>query len=167
MKPDWDKLGAEYNSGDIVTIVDVDCTAKGESICQRFGVRGYPTVKYFTDKTGKTGADYSGGRSFNDLKSFVDKTFKLPCDAKTKTGCNKQELQYLDTISGKSKEELEKELADKKAEMQTLKDNRKAEEKEYAAQTKAWKEKENTLQKAISILKRLEKKGGKGGKDEL
>jgi len=167
MKPDWDKLGAQYNSGDIVTIVDVDCTAKGEPLCQRFGVRGYPTVKYFTEKTGKSGADYSGGRSFNDMKSFVDKTFKLPCDAKTKKGCNEQELRYLEKIAGKSKDELKKELEDKKAEMKTLKDNRSAAEKEYAENTKTWKKKETALQKAIAILKQLEKKGGKEGKDEL
>ena len=47
MKPDWDKLGGYYADHPSVLIVDVDCTADGQGTCQRMGVQGYPTIKYF------------------------------------------------------------------------------------------------------------------------
>lgn len=39
MKPDWDRLGSEYADSSVL-IGDVDCTAEGESLCERFEVRG-------------------------------------------------------------------------------------------------------------------------------
>ena len=55
MKPDWDKLGQHYADSSSVLIVDVDCTADGQSTCQRMGVQGYPTIKYYMagDKKGQ------------------------------------------------------------------------------------------------------------------
>ena len=47
MKPDWDRLGSEYADSSVL-IGDVDCTADGESLCERFDVRGckstYPII---------------------------------------------------------------------------------------------------------------------------
>ena len=84
MAPDWNKLGASFADSSSVLIVDVDCTADGERTCQRMGVRGYPTIKYFMsgDKKGK---DYQQGRDFNSLKQFADRTLNKPtCDAASK-----------------------------------------------------------------------------------
>ena len=39
MKPDWDKLGAEYD-GSSVVIGDADCT-KEQALCSDYGVQGY------------------------------------------------------------------------------------------------------------------------------
>jgi hypothetical protein len=47
MKPDWDSLGETFASSNKVVIADVDCTAGGKSLCEKYGVRGYPTIKYF------------------------------------------------------------------------------------------------------------------------
>ena len=76
MAPDWNKLGASFADSSSVLIVDVDCTADGERTCQRMGVRGYPTIKYFMsgDKKGK---DYQQGRDFNSLKQFADRALNL------------------------------------------------------------------------------------------
>ena len=46
MAPAWNELGAEYKDHTSVLIGDVDCT-KQQSVCQEYGVRGYPTLKYF------------------------------------------------------------------------------------------------------------------------
>lgn len=51
-----------------VALFDVDCTVEKE-LCQKEGVRGYPTIKYWVD--GKENK-YSGGRSEADLKKHVD-----------------------------------------------------------------------------------------------
>ena len=37
MKPDWDKLGSEYEGSSSVLIADVDCTVESD-LCQRFEV---------------------------------------------------------------------------------------------------------------------------------
>jgi len=49
MKPDWDTLGAEFKDSTKVVIGDADCTAGGKSLCDKFGVRGYPTIKCACD----------------------------------------------------------------------------------------------------------------------
>jgi len=45
MKPDWDALGDVYEDSKTVLIGDADCTAAGKSLCEKHGVRGYPTLK--------------------------------------------------------------------------------------------------------------------------
>ena len=45
IKPDWDALGDVYEDSKTVVIADVDCTAAGKSLCEKFGVKGYPTIK--------------------------------------------------------------------------------------------------------------------------
>ena len=46
MAPAWEKLGEEYALSESVLIGDVDCTQQ-KDLCSRFGVRGYPTLKYW------------------------------------------------------------------------------------------------------------------------
>jgi len=69
MKPDWDKLIAEFKDSKTVLIADVDCTAGGKSLCDEVGVRGYPTIKYGDPSDLQ---DYKGGRDFKALKKFAD-----------------------------------------------------------------------------------------------
>ncbi len=40
MKPDWDSLADEYKDSKTVIIADVDCTADGKPLCEKFGVKG-------------------------------------------------------------------------------------------------------------------------------
>jgi len=55
---------------------DVDCTAEGKSLCDKNGVRGYPSIKH-----GDPGdlTDYNGGRSFEDLKKFAEENLGPQC----------------------------------------------------------------------------------------
>lgn len=111
MKPDYDKLGKLYADSESVQIVDVDCTADGQQTCSKVGVKGYPTIKYFTSKTSKSGADYQGGRDFNGLKSFVEKTLNvMPCNPKTLANCAKNEKEFIEKNKDKSPEELTADL---------------------------------------------------------
>eukprot|EP00666_Eupelagonemidae_sp_cell4sb_P018011 gene18011-biopygen23584 len=58
MKPAWDELGKEYEGSANVVIADVDCTADdGKDVCEKHGVSGYPTIKYWT-KDSKDAKDY-------------------------------------------------------------------------------------------------------------
>ena len=47
----------------------VDCTVHS-SICSRYGVRGYPTLKYFKDGVPR---DYRGGRSVEALVAYAER----------------------------------------------------------------------------------------------
>lgn len=112
MKADWDKLGDEWHDSTGVVIGDVDCTSReGKPVCDDLGVDGYPTVKYFTASTGRSGADYSGGRTFGDLRAFVEEELHEACDAKTREACSEEEIAYLDKMAGKAGEKWSQELA--------------------------------------------------------
>lgn len=69
MKPDWDKLMAEFKDSKEVLVADVDCTAGGKEVCNEVGVRGYPTIKYGDPSDLQ---DYKSGRDFAALKKFAD-----------------------------------------------------------------------------------------------
>mmetsp|Transcript_129715 Transcript_129715/g.225360 ORF Transcript_129715/g.225360 Transcript_129715/m.225360 type:complete len:140 (-) Transcript_129715:88-507(-) len=55
-------------------IADVDCTAAGKSLCQRFEIRGYPTIKYGDPDDLQ---DYNGGREYDDIFALA-KDLKPP-----------------------------------------------------------------------------------------
>jgi protein disulfide-isomerase A6 len=93
MKPAWDQLGDEYSSSSSVIVADVDCTVE-QDLCSNYDVKGYPTIKYFTAETDAKGADYSGGRSFDDLKQFVSDELEVKCLLSDTAGCSEKEVEF-------------------------------------------------------------------------
>ena len=87
MKPAWDKLGDEYKSSKTVLIGDVDCT-KEQDLCQKYGVQGYPTIKYFTGATAATGDSYSGGRDYDTLSAWAKDNLGPSCGAENIDLCD-------------------------------------------------------------------------------
>merc|ERR1711862_499859 len=57
-------------------IADVDCTAAGKPLCDKVGVRGFPTIKWGDANNLE---DYSGGRDFSALEKFAEKNLKPLC----------------------------------------------------------------------------------------
>uniref|UniRef100_A0A7S0HA67 Thioredoxin domain-containing protein n=1 Tax=Hanusia phi TaxID=3032 RepID=A0A7S0HA67_9CRYP len=108
MKPAWDDLGKHYLASSSVLIGDVDCTSENE-LCSKYGVSGYPTIKYFPtgDKEGKP---YNGGRSLDDLKKFAEDNLEVKCDVKDPKGCTDKEKKFIDSMQAKSAEDRSKEL---------------------------------------------------------
>merc|ERR1719253_2164566 len=60
LAPAWNELGDAYAGSSSVVVGDVDCMVE-EALCERFEVRGYPTLKYFTAETGAEGEAYELG----------------------------------------------------------------------------------------------------------
>lgn len=76
IKPDWDKLIADFEGSDTQLVADVDCTAEGEQLCNEMGVEGFPTLKWGDPSDLQ---DYNGGRSYDDLKAFAEANLKPLC----------------------------------------------------------------------------------------
>lgn len=109
MKPDWDKLSSQYADSSSVIVADVDCTVE-KDLCSRFGVSGYPTIKYFTDETGAEGKAYSQGRTFDALAKFVADELSAKCTVAAPEGCTEKETAYMAKMQTKSAEDVAKQL---------------------------------------------------------
>jgi protein disulfide-isomerase-like protein len=71
LAPTWEKAASELKGK--VNIAKVDCTTDG-FVCQLFGVRGYPTLKFF--KGDGLVRDYTGVREVSDFADFAKKGHK-------------------------------------------------------------------------------------------
>merc|ERR1719152_492589 len=109
MKPAWDQLGSEYASSSSVVVADVDCTVESD-LCGKYDVKGYPTIKYFTSETDEKGADYQGGRSFDDLKKFVEENLEVKCLLDDDSGCSYKEKDFMGKWKAKDKAEASAQL---------------------------------------------------------
>jgi protein disulfide-isomerase A6 len=109
LAPAWDKLAEEFAASSSVVIGDADCTAQGESLCHKFEIRGYPTIKYFKDGDVSSGEDYQGGRDFDSLKDFVMDQLEVKCNVYEPSECTEREKGYIEKMKAKTEEERTKE----------------------------------------------------------
>ena len=117
MKPDWDSLASEFAESDKVLVADVDCTGAGEPLCERFGVEGFPTIKYFEPPDAE-GEDYEGDRSLEALREFASQ-LGPGCSAASKENCTPEERKELEILLAMPRADLEAEIADLKAQIAT------------------------------------------------
>jgi len=155
MKPAWDKLADTYAESDLVTIADVDCTAKGQPLCQKYGVRGYPTIKYFTFDVDEQGEKYQGGRDFEVLQKFVDNTFKPGCNFNSHENCDEDSITLLKSVKNASLEKLKSLAEAKQKEMQELKEERNKAGVVHQAKLEASETGEDTIREEIKIVTQL------------
>lgn len=102
MKPAWDKLMEKYADSDNVVIADVDCVGDGKLLCDKAGVKGFPTIKFGDPKDLE---DYKGQRDFESLDTFSS-LLKPPCNVDTFEHCTDEEKVLVDELGQKSPEEL-------------------------------------------------------------
>ena len=110
MKPAWDQLGSEYASSSSVVVADVDCTVEAD-LCSEYEVRGYPTIKYWkAGESPEKGSDYSGGRSFEDLKKFVADELEVKCLLADTSGCSEKETEFMGKWKAQPKADVKAQL---------------------------------------------------------
>lgn len=125
-------------------MADVDCTAGGESLCQKHQVRGYPTIKIFKkDGNPNRGEDYNGPREYQGLKRFVEANLAGPeCSLEDKEGCSAEERKVL--------EESEKmSVGERREKIQTME----ADIKEKKKQAKALEAEAKQLSAKLQLVK--------------
>ncbi|KAJ3568813.1 hypothetical protein NPX13_g6293 [Xylaria arbuscula] len=69
LAPVYEELGQAFASSNDVQIAKVDADAE-KALGKRFGVQGYPTLKWFDGKSDKP-EDYKGGRDLESLTKFI------------------------------------------------------------------------------------------------
>ena len=111
MAPAWQQLGDTFNAEtSSVLIADVDCTADGQSLCEDFEVRGYPTIKYFVDGDVTVGQDYQLGRDYDSLEAFVRENLEVKCNISNPVDCSDKEKGYLEKMKSKSSAERQSQI---------------------------------------------------------
>jgi hypothetical protein len=113
MKPDWDKLAKHHANSKTVLIADVDCTAAGKPLCDKYGVKGYPTIKFFNPPD-EDGEDYQGGRSFDELKKFSETELGPGCSVDTLDNCSAEQKKDLEAYMAMTEEERSSKLKELK-----------------------------------------------------
>lgn len=72
LAPDYEIVGETFKTGDNVIIAKVDADEEQE-IGGRFGIQGFPTLKYFPKgESNSKGEDYEGQRSADAIVSFMN-----------------------------------------------------------------------------------------------
>jgi hypothetical protein len=117
MKPDWDKLVAEYADSKTAGVFDVDCTTGGKALCERHGVRGYPSIKWGDPSDLQ---DYKGGRSLSDLKKFASENLKPQCSPANLDLCDAEKKTQIESFMAMSDADLAAKIKEKKDEEKTL-----------------------------------------------
>merc|ERR1712151_1439463 len=99
----------DYADSKTSVIADVDCTTEGKDLCEKFGVQGYPSIKYGDPNDLK---DYDGGRSYDDLKKFADENLGPSCGPENLDLCSAEDKAMLEKFLAMTIEELDKAIAD-------------------------------------------------------
>ncbi|KAL7470947.1 hypothetical protein ACHAXS_011223 [Conticribra weissflogii] len=135
LKPDWDKLIADFEGSSTQLIADVDCTADGKPLCDENGVRGYPTLKWGDPSDLQ---DYNGGRSYDDLKKFATENLKPLCSVKNIDLCDDEKKALIEQYMKMDEADLKKAVD--------------AEEKKIADAEELFKKEVGKLQEAYTKL---------------
>lgn len=170
MAPDWDTLGTEFADSKTVLIGDVDCTAAGKPLCDKFGVKGFPTIKYF-NAPDEEGEDYKGGRTLDDMRKFASSELGPGCSVDTMDNCSDAQKKELETYIAMPEgeratmmSELKSQLGEAEAAHEILLKDLQAKYKESMESLE--KLKENSAPK-IKMLKASTPAPKAAGKDEV
>ena len=152
-----------------MVIADVDCTAAGEPLCERFEVQGFPTIKSFAPPD-EDGEDYEGGRSLDELRTFA-LSLGPGCSAISKENCSAEQLTELTKYMEMDAAERASKLDSMKEALKKAEDDHNELLKQLQAQ---FKESQDSLEKlkeesapVIKMLKAATPSGKAAGKDEV
>lgn len=94
----------EFKDHKTILVGDADCDGKAKSLCEKFKVEGFPTLKSGSPDSME---DYQGDRKFEDLKAHAA-ALKPTCSPSNPDACAPEDKVALLKMLEVSKEELEK-----------------------------------------------------------
>lgn len=143
MKPDWDALMKDYEGSENILVADVDCIGDGKPLCDKVGVKGFPTIKYGDPNDLQ---DYKGGRDKEGLDTFT-KTLKPGCIVATLENCSEEQKGVIQELQKKPVEDLKALVLAETKEREQAHDDFKSEvEKLQATFEKLSKDRDSTLE---------------------
>ncbi|EFC50182.1 predicted protein [Naegleria gruberi] len=71
MAPDYEKVAKAFLNEKSVVVAHVDCD-KYRDLCSKYGVQGYPTLKFFPAKENKEAEEYNSGREAPAFLEFLN-----------------------------------------------------------------------------------------------
>jgi protein disulfide-isomerase-like protein len=169
LKPDWDKLMADFEGSATQLVADVDCTAGGKDLCDANGVRGYPTIKWGDPSDLQ---DYQGGRTYDDLKKFAEENLKPMCSVKNIDLCDDAKKADIKKYQDMSAEDLDAAIATEEKKLEDA-------EAEFKAAVQQLQEKYSSLSSekdakiaevkasGLGLMKSVKTAAATAGSDEL
>jgi len=80
IKESYDSLAEDMKKNYSVIIAKVDCTKNhNKDLCKMYGIKSFPTLKYFNEQTDPRGGIYEGEREQWEMKKFLDEKFARTC----------------------------------------------------------------------------------------
>ncbi|KAJ3424163.1 protein disulfide isomerase-like 2-1 [Anaeramoeba flamelloides] len=79
-KPYGEAADAFVNEPNVV-LAEVECDSDGKDLCEKYAIRGYPTLFFFGRNKKDDKEDYAGGRELEDIVKYMNEkagTFRLP-----------------------------------------------------------------------------------------
>jgi len=120
MKPDWDKLMADFADSTTAIVGDVDCTAAGKDLCEKHDVRGYPTIKHGPPDNMEK---YEGGRSYDDFKKFADENLGPSCGPGSLELCSDDKKAMIEKFMAMSEGKRDAKIRKAEKKIKELEDN--------------------------------------------
>jgi protein disulfide isomerase len=114
LAPTWEKLASIYKNEENIVIANVDAD-KHKDVGGRFGVSGFPTIKFFP-KDNKAGVAYEGGRELPDFVKYINEKTGAKRTATGKLEESAGRISQLDSLVSGFLSSTTKEDALKKAE---------------------------------------------------
>mmetsp|Transcript_91571 Transcript_91571/g.285421 ORF Transcript_91571/g.285421 Transcript_91571/m.285421 type:complete len:166 (+) Transcript_91571:46-543(+) len=124
--------------GKTALIADVDCTAEGKDLCEKHGVKGFPSLKWGDPDALE---DYDGARDYDSLKKFAKEKLKPLCSPANLDLCDEEKRKEIADLQQLPSEDLASQIEAKQKEITGA-------DEEFQREVKALQERYEGLQKA-------------------
>jgi len=146
---------SEFKDDPARLIADVDCTSAGKELCTDLGVQGYPTIKYGDPNNLE---DYQGGRTYDDLKTFIVENVGPSCGPGNLDLCDAEKRKLVDQFMALSDEGLAASIKEKSDEIDiaetTQQELSKKLQAQYTEATKAKDDKKKAVKESgLGLMK--------------
>lgn len=118
MKADWDNLTDEFKNHKTLLVAEVDCDGTGKTLCEKFGIEGFPTLKHGSPSVLE---DYEGDRDIESMRAFAN-DLKPACSPTALENCSEADKAQVTSFMAMSVEDLTKAMDESAAKIKAADD---------------------------------------------